>query len=535
VTIGLGVQNERNTQKINNLIQDEEKRLIATAHWINDKKISLNDSYLTTTELEKIAPYLQNIDLLLLDIEDPESFLKKCSNAYSISISSNQLKNLSGLSQELEELICIDCENLEQVDLSTSEKLKVFNCSGSTHLTTIDISKNEALEELMINDCTNLQSIGVLIPETINTISCLNSFNLVLPELSESITVNSNRLQNPFQNQSSLIQNEEYFRVTSDEIESDPLKLLLRLGEELSHDTLEMPKIIYVDPTTGRALEAIDAGGLQRQFITTLSENLFKEGSQFPFTQEGEYKTPILKDFTDPNIKALKTFARMVALSATSSLLLGTALDPSIFHACFSLTDEEIDSIDTEKPLREDLKTKIYAARQGVTVEDLNEEDLNEINNDQGTLSAIGLIAKELKNSLQREDFNRFKEDIPLFMESFQGHKVTAESLKEHIKCDNPIYKKWIEDFIDTLDENPLEKEGKRYELKHLVMLFTGSYTLDQENITLEVYNERTYTESNCIIHTCTKTMELPHDLTEELLIDEIKGNLFSLNNFNAS
>jgi hypothetical protein len=66
-------------------------------------------------------------------------------------------------------------------------------------------------------------------------------------------------------------------------------------------------------------------------------------------------------------------------------------------------------------------------------------------------------------------------------------------------------------------------------------MLFTGYYSLGGGPITINVFPNRKYLDSSTVIHTCYQTMELPGDLTEDLLREELKAQLALLKSFNAA
>jgi glutaredoxin len=677
VTFGLGLKGQKNVEQVRTV----NGSLEALAHWINSEKIPLKSAGLSPSELKAIAPYLHYVNCVDFALDDPQTFVTSCYNAYHLLVSGTRIVELKQLPPQLQTLECILCKNLTAIDLSNSKELlslqcsfapiaaldishnpllqslncnhcliskldisqnpqlqkldcsycknltaldtshnpqlqkldcskspilalnlshnlqlQTLNCSESpiialdvSHnkqlqmlvcdccpISTLNVSHNPQLEELYCtscsiesldlthntkletlscsgtsisaldlsnnpllknfyckfcpistldfsnnlqllrvncNHCQRLTSLGAALPNTLDSLYCEDCPNLSqLPQLPHTATVYSGN---------SRCGDLHTFKVYPADLEEKPKQVLLDLGKILLQNK-PFPNIVYMDPRTDLPTAGLDAGGLRRQLVSTLCENLFKKGSGFPFLEEAGYQTPTLSEGENPD--ALRTFARLLGLAATSSLLTGTNLDPRFFETLFTLTDQELN-----QPLSEDLKKKLYMARQGLSLESFTKEDEKGMAEESGILRATAIAAKELKTTLGK-GFR--KQNIKEFIVNVQGIPITKEKLKANIHCNNRNYKLWIDKFIDKL---PLTVGKQTYELKHLLMLFTGYYSLGGGPITINVFPNRKYLDSSTVIHTCYQTMELPGDLTEDLLKKELMAQLALLKSFNTA
>jgi hypothetical protein len=411
---------------------------------------------------------------------------------------------------QLQELSCSDTQ-IPALDLSNNPLLHTLKCVKCS-ISTLDFSNNLHLKTVNCSLCQNLTSLGAALPNTLERLNCENCPNLSqLPQLPATATVHSGN---------SLCGALNSFNVYPADLEEKPNQVLLDLGKILLKNK-PFPNIVYMDPVTGKTTAGVDAGGLRRQLVSTLCENLFKKDSRFSFVEEAGYQTPTLDEEENPD--ALRTFARLIGLAATSSLLTGTNLDPRFFQTLFTLTDQEID-----QPFSEDLEVKLYMARQGLTAESFTEEDKKDMLEEASILRATMVAAKELKKTLG----DRFrKQNIKEFIVNVQGVPITKEKLKATIHCNNDNYKRWIDKFIDNL---PLTIGKQTFDIKHLNLLFSGYYSIGDRPITIEVFPERKYLNSSTVIHTCSMWMELPGDLDQDLLHKELTDQLVLLKTFNA-
>jgi hypothetical protein len=421
-------------------------------------------------------------------------------NLLIINLSKNgQLKNLD----------CSTNEELITLDLSNNLQLESLNI-GHISISTIDLSHNQRLKTVDCNNCENLSSLGDSLSNTLEKLNCEGCFKLQqLPQMPCQAVVHSG---------GSLCGKIHSLKVYPPDLEAYPQEALSHLGLFLLAEK-PMPNIVYIDPVTKQPSAGIDAGGLRRQFVATLCANLLKEGGIFNYLKGGPAKNNII------NTEQLKVFARLLGLAATSSLLTGVHLPLNFFYSLFALSNSEIASITIGKPLPENLAKKLYMARQGLPVERFTAADAAGLAQETSLLEATALIAKELLLMLGTR-FRDFSRNVESFMVKVQGMAVTKEGLKRAIICDNPNYKNWMNSFIDSLNAK---------QLQDLVMLFTGSYSLGDIPIVLDVYPSNKHLKSCTVIHTCTQTMDLPGDFTQDEFLKEFAMQLKLVKSFNAS
>ena len=258
------------------------------------------------------------------------------------------------------------------------------------------------------------------------------------------------------------------FYVNPEDLEKQPLQVLLKLGKFLLNNN-PMPNIVWIDRLTKKPAIGIDAGGLRRQFVTTLLENLFKEQSGFHFTEELGGKLPLLDDLTHGDqVIALRVFARLIALCATSSLLMGEHLPLNFFYAIKALSDQEIDSISFDKALEEGLRNKIYYSLIGEKFEnemqvgeavpadvvpmDLDESIGMEIDQEEivkyPVMRPIAIVAKELK-SIQGFSLDLLRNNTETFINRVKGKVVTKEDLLNSMLIENFTIRRYFEKYLE--------------------------------------------------------------------------------------
>ena len=285
----------------------------------------------------------------------------------------------------------------------------------------------------------------------------------------------------------------------------------------------------------------IDAGGLRRQFVTTLLENLFKEQSGFHFTEELGGKLPLLDDLNHGDqVIALRVLARLIALCATSSLLMGEHLPLNFFYAIKALSDQEIDSISFDKALEEGLSNKIYYSLIGEKFEnemqvgaavpadvvpmDLDESIGMEIDQEEivkyPVMRPIAIVAKELK-SIQGFSLDLLRNNTETFINRVKGKVVTKEDLLNSMLIENFTIRRYFEKY---LEENP-DRCVK------ILELFTSCRTIGENPIYIHVFPNRD-TGRLPSIHTCSQEVEMPLYSSYEQFKDKIEGAFQALGTF---
>jgi hypothetical protein len=579
IAIGLGLKGQKNTALVKSTITSNLKQnsLEALAHWINTEKIPLRDAGLLKSDLEAIAPYLHYVNCEGLWLDDPQKFVDLCSNAYHLTIHYSKMRELKNLSPhlltldcshsqhlisidlsktphlqslyisgspittpdfshtpKLQTLVCIGCpiseidlsltpllhtlacsdtpiktlnlsltpdlkllqcdrcQNLTTLDLthnrhlqtlssdnsplitldlSNNPQLERLHCNHSQNLTAVNLSNNPLIQKVKCNNCPNLSSLGSAISNTLKKLDCRDCPKLEqLPPLPQLAAVYS--IGSPWGGLHT-------FNVSPADLEKKPKEVLLNLGKFLLQNE-PLPNIVFIDPATNEPSEDIGVLESRQPFVETLCEYLFKEGSAFAFVKDNGYDIPISDD-----VDALRTFARLLGLGIPTA----TNLHPAFFHSLFALNEQELASIPFKLP--EPLKQNI--------------------------LNATAIVAKELQTLLGA----KFRpENIDDFIVKVQGPQVTKALLKQRTYCENEQYKEWIDSFIDTLQEP-----------KQFVQLLTGSYCLNDGTIIFNVDSSKKHLEFSSVILTCESSMDLPGDLTKDLLHEELNAHLKLLTN----
>lgn len=466
-----------------------EEQAVALAAWIDLNQISLASVNLTPEELRGVAPYLRYVNYPL----DPDLTFP---NAQELSIKSDTvtqlelspslrefwfegdalqaihlpdmpyLKNFTcksrsltrltfGNTPELQALTCLSNPSLTTVAVPNAPRLDTIWSNYCSSLTTLTLGNVGKLRRLFVSYCPNLTTI-----EAENGLSncsyldCQNSTNLRgLPQLPPTVTIYSGPTHGGLTS----------FRVNPQELDQNPRKVLLDLGQILLNNQ-PFPNVVWIDPLTNEPAKGIDAGGLRRQLVTTLCENLFKESF---LSTEDEL--------------ALRTFARLIALCSTSSLLLGEHLPDSFFYAVRAF---------------------------------LNEEELEEY----PITPAVAVVAKELK-SIPYFSLAVLQQHPAEFIKRVKGKPATKEAFLAHLQP--RVMYDYFERFIS---ENP-------HKLGDLVELFTSSRTLGNEPITITVKAERD-PNSLPLIHTCSREVEMPLYPTYALFKEKLNLALSTLKTF---
>lgn len=157
------------------------------AYWINLNRVPLAEAKLSMEKLKLVAPHLRYVDCRGLYYNLNAS---DYANAEELYLSSDEIKNLSGLPPHLKILDCTLCRNLKSIDLSNALNLRKVNFSECYALGGLNVSKQTLLVEIKFSrtqitslDVTKNRDLQVLICPN-NKISSLNlKINTELVEL----------------------------------------------------------------------------------------------------------------------------------------------------------------------------------------------------------------------------------------------------------------------------------------------------------------------------------------------------------------
>lgn len=192
------------------------------------------------------------------------TFLLNCSNCTILT----RLPELFNCTR----LYCSQCIGLTQLpDLPNCIKLYCCGC--------IRLNQLGDLSNCVELDCVDCESLIQLPPLPVCIkLNCSNCRNLQgLPEVPQNAQIFSNNTQDG--NFPKLIIDQEEFA-------TNPLKILLILGKQFLLDGKYFPNVYY--NYKGKPTYALDVGGVRRDCISSICENLFKgKGDNFLTTQEG--------------------------------------------------------------------------------------------------------------------------------------------------------------------------------------------------------------------------------------------------------
>ncbi len=158
------------------------------------------------------------------------------------------------------------------------------------------------------------------------------------------------------------------FKVTSTSIPQDPVATLSLLAEKMQNSGSPL-KIKYEDSV------AVDNGGISRDFVTKLLDALFKPGT-FP-TTDPDNGLIIPKFSGKIPEKCYQGLGLIFADALNQEICTGCRFHPTLFQMLHSLTNEEIDKVNTEHqqdPYNKILKIYLQSQHQYSSI---NENDLD--------------------------------------------------------------------------------------------------------------------------------------------------------------
>jgi diadenosine tetraphosphatase ApaH/serine/threonine PP2A family protein phosphatase len=401
-------------------------------------------------------------------------------------------------------------------------------------------------EDLVEECCTILQSIPA--SERAEFVQSLNNLNVRNEDLVDYRSV----LQGiPASERAGFVQsvNNMYditeFQLPSTLITQDPLAILSRLANEMQNSRSRF-KIKYIDS------EAIDAGGVSRDFVTKLLDALFKPGI-FPTMVPDLKSDLIIPKFSEKiSAECYQGLGLIFADALKQEVCTGCRFHSTLFQMLHSLTNEEIDKIDTvhrQEPYNKMLK--LYLQSQ-YSSQQLNEDELNAfINNDtlppfikggveskEEFLATTGIdevirstlaIARHTKQRLvlRNQSWDEVKGNTPDDLREKIEGKLTKNDVLHALE--NPSnhtgtvsnQKGWLVRWIN--DATPTQLENFVYAISGSKALPLGKPLLIQDDADLNHLP---------IFHTCSYTVNIPcyqdyntfKDKFERSLVDAAEG-----------
>ena len=450
-------------------------------------------------------------------------------------------------------LDCAFCGNLTQLpDLPVCTSLDCSRCYNLTQLpdllvcTALDCSRCENLtqvgnlplcRELNCEDCPRLPLLPPL-PQC-QRLRCGGCTSLQeLPEMPPNAQVfSTNTRAGEF----------TQFIVNQEEFATNPSKILLELGNFLLNDG-HFPNVYYY--LNGKPSEAIDVGGVRRDLISSLSENLFKgKGEGFLAMEEG------LPLFQQGQEKCYHTLGRVLALCypAHSDFKVGALFSKKTYELLASLLMQDNDQKEEEWLLTqhaslvglpvEEVKGLINLSFKAVQLGSQEKMYLNYFLDPEGAanydfslpevrsalrnklaeeaaqdkrLTALILIGGELKKGLGLALDNGLTGK--LLMDKIQGvldANALIQKLDYHQTENVPDAKfaqtkAYLTDWIKRADMDTLRR---------FVRAVTGNNSLSEQHLKIEVYNR--VSGFIPIAHTCFFSLELTGNCPNQIEFDE--------------
>ena len=263
------------------------------------------------------------------------------------------------------------------------------------------------------------------------------------------------------------------FKVASTSITQDPVATLSRLAENMQNSGAQL-RISYEDSGS------IDVGGVSRDFVTKLLDALFQP-DRIPKMAEMIENGLIVPKFPEkiPE-KCYQGLGLIFADALNQEICTGCRFHPILFQMLHSLTNEEIDKVNTKdnkEPYNKILKVYLKSQPQ---YSKINEKDLNAIDEfvDNGTvpplIKSLGMtkenfltetgIDEMIKSTLMIAQYT--KQRLTLRNQSWDAVKGnTPDDLRE--KIEGKLTKA---DVLSALENQPDAVSNQKSYLEHWIL-----------------------------------------------------------------
>ncbi|MCB1134875.1 MAG: hypothetical protein KDK78_01300, partial [Chlamydiia bacterium] len=246
----------------------------------------------------------------------------------------------------LQKLDCHSCMALPTIQTEMPLLEKLF-CPHCTVLSALP-AELPLLQKLACGNCPQLQALPAALPFCLelDCHECPQLANVMLPELPWNAHVISGQIDSSFHN----------LDISLHTLKQAPLRFLLELGEDYLLQNQPFPNISYVD-INGESSMAVDAGGVRRDFVSTLLENLFTE-SEDPERLHRHNGIPVVAGLENEET-AYRSLGRLLALCYqrtaagfvagplfASSFYRALAVYPHNVHVALALLDLPADVAD---------------------------------------------------------------------------------------------------------------------------------------------------------------------------------------------
>ena len=594
-----------------NLSSEEHNEMLA--NYIECKKLPLSMLNLNKKKLLSLSKHLRYINLE--GFSSPTAALvgaeiiQNCPHPYKLILDNEEIiKNFSTLSN-CEILYCKEFPNLDQLPkLPNCIRLDCIHCDSLTTLPPLPRCKAFNLKEcnniIQIPDLLLCKSFHCLDCSGLRTIPFLPVCQDYLVEGCTSLVpeTDSDEMNNdePFNvaqfldeirseegdsDDDEIAYNEREFNVDLDELSQNPEKILIDLNQLLVADD-RLPRINYYK--NGEKNIATDEGGVRRDFMTRLFENLFlnerdlskksKNFLKFDLQPDGECYPSISPDNQENEMKSYQAIGRIMAhcASETSSFKIHLPFSEAVYH-CIATPlnlNEEMESwfITNYFYLKEiEWMAPLFLGKSN-KIPEIEEENYFKL---KAMIEALDVELKEDQSPLQYLELHRAELLEKALKEALQDKRLIAisfivEGLRDQLGTENwsaliaqggKLLQKQIEGEIDSnfilqrirykRNENITQSQKEKIEtflktwiekgdakkLSSFVRAVTGMNTLGTENhIEIEIQQQpENYLP---VAHTCYFSIEIPSGyesqekfdfMLDRFLEESLAGDGFSI------
>lgn len=391
-------------------ISDPNLKAYSMANLYERNFEDVNPTDFSKEELIAMGPYLKRLDLRGTEnwnVQDIYDILIASPNLKELSIVSNpNIETLPPL-DFCEKLFCNNCSALRQLpNLHNCIELDCSHCTLLTSLPTLDECTTlmcNSCEELIalpnlpsctmldcgyclkltaipslpkgidvdckhcpmlsflpeLLHCTNLNCSGCSVLRTILAIPICEVLNYNFCPLLDLSTIPPQLIRREdaigeairAAEAPQILPIRKIVQVRIDELNQNPIKVLLNVGESLLQGK-GIPSIQYVE-ANGDISEAVDSGGLSRDFLTRLIKALIlksEEKGQLSFEKNSVTNNyqPILdldKEITDDQKKGFRILGALFAECLSNDYVIDKFFHPFVFQGITSLSSQDLDAL----------------------------------------------------------------------------------------------------------------------------------------------------------------------------------------------
>ncbi|MCB1135643.1 MAG: hypothetical protein KDK78_05185 [Chlamydiia bacterium] len=435
----------------------------------------------------------KNINYLYINSSKIETLPEGMSKLLGLNCAGCLLTSLPKGMSKLQGLNCYNCPQLRSLPEEMSE-LEILICQGCPLP-----SLPEGMGELLDLDCSNcpqLSSLPTALPNLrrLDISNCPLLQGRTLPEMPADVQVITGDAGFAFSN----------LNVPMKEIAERPLDFLIQLGRNYLLKGKPFPNITYFEPDGSRS-RAVDAGGVRRDFVSTILEHLFTEDDSPSKLQRVDGIPRARNDAEQEAYQSLGRLLGLCYLGTQTNFVSGLPFGPNFYRALCAYPDTTNTAL-ALMDISEDAWAK-WTPDQDID-EPLEDLMLNfTAPQNVGRYQALKWIAQEMQALLGEERWNQLQASTPDALKTTIEGSLDKDQIKKALTFSggNPseqleAAKGWFSRFLDEADTNTL---------KDFLRAITSSNSLRPgSTITIGLYDRDP--QQFPIAHTCFNTLELP-------------------------